>query len=151
MTQRVTEKQKKNLVPLTKRSQSEAKAIRSMGALAATASKKRKKMVKELAESLMNAVLTEKEKSAIRNLFPTIAEEECVNKAMLIASLKRESIKGNVKAIELLLSLLGELPAKEVSGSIVTQKVFISQEQQNATLKHIAQVINDGSDDTNGK
>ena len=99
----------------------------------------------------MNAVLTEKEKSAIRNLFPTIAEEECVNKAMLIASLKRESIKGNVKAIELLLSLLGELPAKEVSGSIVTQKVFISQEQQNATLKHIAQVINDGSDDTNGK
>jgi len=141
-----TEKQKKNLIPLTKRSQSEARAIRSMGALSATAAKNRKKMVKELATTLMDMQLTQKESEALRNLFPKISEEECVNKAMLIGSLKRESVKGNVKAIELLLALIGELPAKELAGNIITQKVFVSQEQHDATLKHIASVISDGND-----
>ena len=150
MTQRVTEKQRKNLVPLATRSPAERKAICQKGAAGATAAKRKKKMVKELAEAMMDSAITESEAKALHMLFPNISQEDCVNKALLVGSLKREALKGNVKAVELLLSIIGELPAKEVSGSIITQKVFISQEQQDATLKHIAQVINDGTDD-NGK
>jgi len=102
-----------------------------------------KKMVKELAMALMEQPLTEKELAALRMLFPKVSEEDCINKTMLIASLKQQAIKGNVKAIELLLAIMGELPAKEITGNVVTQKVFISAEQKQNTISHIEKVIAD--------
>ena len=116
------------------------------GAIKANKTIARKKMVKELVETLMNQKPTGKELSILKNMFPSIEEGDCINKTMLVASLKQQALKGNVKAVELLLALLGELPAKEITGSVVTQKVFISESDKQEVEKHINEVIAESVD-----
>lgn len=116
------------------------------GAIKANKKIARKKMMRELAQALMEQAATEKEITILKNMFPKIDKEDCINKTMLIASLKQQALKGNVKAVELLLSLLGELPAKEITGNVVTQKVFISESQQKEVEKHINEVIAESVD-----
>lgn len=117
------------------------------GAIKANKSLARKRMIKDIIETLMDQAPTEKEMSILKTMFPKISTEDCINKAMLIASLKQQALKGNVKAVELMLALLGELPAKEITGNVITQKVFVSQEQKNETLKHIDSIISDDGSD----
>lgn len=116
------------------------------GAIKANQSIARKKMMRELAQALMEQATTEKETAILHNMFPKIERSDCINKTMLIASLKQQALKGNVKAVELLLSLLGELPAKEITGSVVTQKVFISESDKQAVEEHIKEVLDDDGD-----
>lgn len=113
------------------------------GAIKANKTLARKKMMKELVETLMEQKPTEKELSILKNMFPKIEDGDCLNKTMLVASLKQQALKGNVKAVELLLALLGELPAKEITGNVVTQKVFVSEAQQKEVEKHIKEVLDD--------
>lgn len=113
------------------------------GAIKANQSIARKKMMRELAQALMEQATTEKETAILHNMFPKIERSDCINKTMLIASLKQQALKGNVKAVELLLALLGELPAKEITGSVVTQKVFVTEDQIDAVNKHIEDLIKD--------
>ena len=113
------------------------------GAIKANKTLARKRMMKELVETLMEQKPTEKELSILKSMFPKIDNADCLNKTMLVASLKQQALKGNVKAVELLLALLGELPAKEITGNVVTQKVFISESQQKEVEKHIKEVIDD--------
>lgn len=113
------------------------------GAIKANKVLARKRMMKELVETLMEQKPTDKELSILKSMFPKIDNEDCLNKTMLVASLKQQALKGNVKAVELLLALLGELPAKEITGNVVTQKVFISESQQKEVEKHIKEVIDD--------
>lgn len=116
------------------------------GAIKANQTIARKKMMRELAQALMEQTATEKEITILKNMFPKIEKADCINKTMLIASLKQQALKGNVKAVELLLSLLGELPAKEITGSVITQKVFINEAQQKEVEKHIKEVLDDNGD-----
>lgn len=111
------------------------------GAIKANKTIARKKMMKELVATLMDQAPTAKELSILKNMFPKIDEGDCLNKTMLVASLKQQALKGNVKAVELLLALLGELPAKEITGNVVTQKVFVTQSQIDAANKHIEELI----------
>ena len=113
------------------------------GAIKANKTLARKRMMKELVETLMEQKPTDKELSILKSMFPKIDNDDCLNKTMLVASLKQQALKGNVKAVELLLALLGELPAKEITGNVVTQKVFISESQQKEVEKHIKEVIDD--------
>lgn len=113
------------------------------GAIKANKVLARKRMMKELVETLMEQKPTDKELSILKSMFPKIDNDDCLNKTMLVASLKQQALKGNVKAVELLLALLGELPAKEITGNVVTQKVFISESQQKEVEKHIKEVIDD--------
>lgn len=113
------------------------------GAIKSNQIQARKKMMKELVETLMEQKPTDKELSILKSMFPKIDNADCLNKTMLVASLKQQALKGNVKAVELLLALLGELPAKEITGNVVTQKVFISESQQKEVEKHIKEVIDD--------
>lgn len=144
MTQRVTEKQKANLIPLTKRSQSEAKAIRSMGALSATAAKNRKKTLRELIEELGNSKATDAEKNMFKNLFPHIDPEQVTKDMMLIASAYQQAVaRGNTKAMSFIRDTKGEKPETTINGNIVSEKVFITPEQQKAVEDHIVEVLED--------
>jgi hypothetical protein len=144
MTQRVTEKQKANLIPLTKRSESEAKAIRSKGALCATAVKNEKKTLRKLIEQMGSMPATETEKSMFKNLFPGMKDEEITKDMMLVASAYNQAVgRGNIKAMSFIRDTKGEKPETTINGSIVSEKVFITPEQQKAVEQHIVEVLSD--------
>lgn len=144
MTQRVTEKQKANLIPLTKRSQSEAKAIRSMGALAATESKNEKKTLRKIIEEMGNMPATETEKAMFKNLFPNISPEKITKDMMLIASAYNQAVgRGNIKAMSFIRDTKGEKPETTINGNVVAERVFITPDQQKAVEEHIMEVLED--------
>lgn len=144
MTQRVTEKQKANLIPVTKRSEREAKAIRSKGALAATAVKNRKKTLRELIEVLGSSEATETEKAMFKNLFPKIDPEDVTKDMMVVASAYQQAvIRGNIKAMSFIRDTKGEKPETTINGNIVSEKVFITPDQQKAVEEHIVEVLED--------
>ena len=148
MTRRVTEKQKANLIPFTEMSQTEAKAIRSKGAYAATAVKNRKKTLRELIEELGNSKATEAEKNMFKNLFPNIDPEQVTKDMMLVASAYQQAVaRGNTKAMSFIRDTKGEKPETTINGNIVSEKVFITPEQQKAVEDHIVEVL---EDDSNG-
>lgn len=70
-------------------------------------------------------------------------KELTAKEAMMLALLQK-ALKGDIRAIELIIKLLGEMPAdKQEITNTTPQKVFISPELHNATLEHIKSVIND--------
>lgn len=144
MTQRVTEKQRKNLVPLASRSPAERKEICQKGAAGATASKNRKKTLREIIEQLGNLKATDTEKAMFKNIFPEIDPEEVTKDMMLVASAYNQAVgRGNIKAMSFLRDTKGEKPETTITGNIVSQKVFITPEQQKAVEEHIVEVLAD--------
>lgn len=144
MTKTVTEKQRKNLIPFADRSQSEARAIRSKGAYAATAVKNEKKTLRALIEEMGNMEATETEKAVFKNLFPGVPPEKITKDMMLIASAFNQAVnRGNIKAMSFLRDTKGEKPETTITGNIVSQKVFITPEQQKAVEEHIVEVLAD--------
>lgn len=143
MTQRVTEKQKSNLIPLTKRSESEARAIRQMGAKKTNEKKARRKTLRELIMEMGDMPATETEKAMFKNLFPNVTPEEITKDMMVVASAFNQGIRGNIKAMSFLRDTKGEKPETTITGNIVSQKVFITPEQQKAVEEHIVEVLAD--------
>lgn len=143
MTKKITEQQKKNLIPFAERSQSEAREIRRKGALAATAVKNEKKTLRALIEEMGKMPATETEKAMFKNLFPGVEPEKITKDMMVIASAFNQGIRGNIKAMSFLRDTKGEKPETTISGNIVSQKVFITPEQQKAVEEHIVEVLAD--------
>lgn len=144
MAQRVTEKQRKNLVPMASRSQAEQKEIRRMGALAATAAKNRKKTLRELIEEMGNMNATDAERNMFATLFPGVDPKVVTKDMMLIASAYNQAIgRGNTKAMSFLRDTKGEKPETTINGNIVSEKVFITPDQQKAVEDHIMEVLED--------
>ena len=143
MTQRVTEKQRKNLVPLASRTPAERKAICQKGAMATNAIKNEKKTLRALIEEMGNMPATETEKAMFKNLFPGVEPEKITKDMMVVASAFNQGIRGNIKAMSFLRDTKGEKPETTISGNIVSQKVFITPEQQKAVEEHIVEVLAD--------
>lgn len=143
MTQRVTEKQRANLIPFANRSQSEARAIRSKGAYAATAVKNAKKTFRKLIEEMGEMQATETEKSIFKTLFPNVPPEQITKNMMLVAAAYNQGIRGNIKAMNFLRDTKGEKPETTINGNIVSEKVFITPEQQKKVEEHIVEVLED--------
>lgn len=141
----VTEKQKMNLIPFGKLSPRERTEIARKGAKATNEKRAMNKVLGELLENMGKHRATDNEKKVLQTLFPDMDEKKLNKAAMIVGSLFNQGIsKGNIKAIELLMKLYGLLPnATEVTGSIVTQKVFVTQEERKAALDHIHKVIED--------
>lgn len=141
----VTEKQLANLKPFGQRTERECKEIRSKGGKATKAKFDMQEMFKSMVESMATHKLTETEYSILNKIFPNIKKEDANKMAMLVGSLYNQGVsRGNTKAIELFLKALGVLKDQsEISGNIVTQKVFVTQGQQQAVDKHIKEVIAD--------
>ena len=144
MTQRVTEKQRKNLVPLASRSPAERKEICQKGAAGATASKNRKKTLRELIEQMGSMKATETEKAMFKNLFPGVAPEEITKDMMLVASAYNQAVgRGNIKAMSFIRDTKGEKPETTINGNVVAERVFITPDQQKAVEEHIMEVLED--------
>lgn len=143
----VTEKQRQNLVPLASRSPAERKAICQKGAEGATAVKNRKKTLRELIEQLGNSKITQTEKEMFQRLFPGCDPEEVTKDMMLVASAYNQAIsRGNTKAMSFIRDTKGEKPETTISGNFVSEKIFITPEEQKAVEEHIAEVLDDSSD-----
>ena len=144
MTQRVTEKQRANLVPLASRSPAERKAICQKGAAGATAAKNRKKTLRELIEQMGNMKATETEKAMFKNLFPNVPTEDITKDMMLIASAYNQAVgRGNIKAMSFIRDTKGEKPETTINGNVVAERVFITPDQQKAVEEHIMEVLED--------
>lgn len=137
--------QLKNLIPFDKLSPSERTVIAKKGAEASNKTQALSRMIAKIVDSMAKHKVTETEKAMLAKVFPDLPEDEVNKSAMLIGSLFNQGIiKGNTKAAEMLLRLMGVLKdQRELSGSIVTQKVFVTQGQQIAVDKHIEEVIAD--------
>lgn len=142
----VHENSLKNLKPFQDRDKRELSEISRKGQEAGIEVKRKKKTLRELIEILGSQPATENELSMFQKQFPGIDVSEITKDMMLLASAYNQAIgRGNTKAMSFLRDTKGEKPETVISGSVTTEKIFITPEQQQQTLDHIAEVIADGS------
>lgn len=116
--------------------------IARMGAAATNAKIKKRKTFREIIEALGVSDATEAEKQKFLQMFPGANPEEITKDMMLVASMYNQGIgRGNVKAAAMIRDTAGEKPDTTISGSITTEKIFISPAEKKAALKHIAEVV----------
>lgn len=145
---KISEKSLANLIPLSQRDPKRRKEIAKMGAEATNKLKKKRKTFREIIETLGPMGATENEKEMFRQMFPDVDPDEITKDMMLIASMYRQAIaKGNVRASSMIRDTAGEKPDTNITGSITTEKIFISAEEKKVALEHIAQVVTDGNGD----
>lgn len=137
----------KNLIPLNKRTKEAQKKIQSMGGQASKEAARRKKSLKELTQMLLeNPVVSEEAKAQIKLLFPNVDTEDLTNGMamtanILLSAITSKDLKEKVKAAEYLRDTAGQKPETSVTGSVTVEKVFVSEKEQEETLKHIKEVI----------
>ena len=136
----------KNLKPFQDRDKRELSEISRKGQAAGMEAKRKKKSMRELIEILGSQRATDNELSMFQKQFPDINVEEVTKDMMLLASAYNQAIgRGNTKAMSFLRDTKGEKPETVISGSVTTEKIFITPDQHSQTLEHIAEVIADGS------
>lgn len=132
-----------NLIPLNKRSKEAQRKIQSMGGNACREKNRKKKTLKELTLLLLeNPVVSEEAKAQIKLLFPNVDTEDLTNGMamtanILLSAITSKDLKEKVKAAEYLRDTAGQKPET----SVTVEKVFVSEKEQEETLKHIKEVI----------
>lgn len=122
--------------------------VARMGAEATNAKKKKRKTFREIIEMLGTRDATASEKEKFLQMFPGADPDEITKDVMLIASLYNQGIgRGNVKAAAMIRDTVGEKPETTISGTLTTEKVFITPDEQKEALDHIAQVIAESEKD----
>ena len=125
--------------------------IARMGAAATNAKIKKRKTFREIIEALGVSDATEAEKQKFLQMFPGADPDEITKDMMLVASMYNQGIgRGNVKAAAMIRDTAGEKPDTTISGSITTEKIFISPSEKKAALKHIAEVVAESTEPENG-
>ena len=97
----------KNLIPLTERGKEDAKRIRQMGQAAQTASRRRKRSLKEAADLYLSLPVSDRKmwnKIARKGVDP----EDIDNQMAMIIGLTMAATAGNAKAAKVIVDLLGE-------------------------------------------
>lgn len=124
------------------------KEIARMGAAATNKLIHNRKTFAELIKIMGPMAATEREKDRLLEMFPNADPEQISKDMMVIASMYNQAIgRGNVKAAGYIRDTAGEKPATTIDGTITTQKVFVTPEEQQAALQHIAEVVaDDGAD-----
>lgn len=133
---------------LKNRTPEERREIARLGNLAQQNVKKRRRTFREIIEALGTMDATDEEKEKFLQLFPGADKNEITKDMMLIASMYRQAIaRGNVKAAGMIRDTAGEKPDTTISGTLTTEKIFISEKEHKETIKHIQEVIADGNGD----
>lgn len=96
-----------NLIPFNKRTESEQREIQSKGGVASGVVRRRKRTMKEAA-CLYMTLPVEDEQEYNRLLRSGVAPEDINQQMLVIAGVVKAGAKGNPKAVEILLRLLGE-------------------------------------------
>jgi hypothetical protein len=141
----------KNLIPQNERTPERRKEIAKMGAEATNKKIRKRKTFREIIEALGVSDATETEKQKFLQMFPGADPDEITKDMMLVASMYNQGIgRGNVKAAAMIRDTAGEKPDTTISGSITTEKIFISAAEKKAALKHIAAVVAESTEPENG-
>ena len=104
----------RNLIPMDRRSQSEARELGRAGGVASGAARRRKKCLRDAADLYLSLPPADKRrwnKLARRGLEP----EEIDNQMAMIVGLTEQAILGDAKAAKVLIDLLGDAPAGDAS------------------------------------
>ena len=97
----------KNLIPLTERGKEDAKRIRQMGQAAQTASRRRKRSLKEAADLYLSLPVSDRKmwnKISRRGVDP----DDIDNQMAMIIGLTMAATAGDAKAAKVIVDLLGE-------------------------------------------
>lgn len=125
--------------------------IARMGAEATNKILHRRKTFRELIEAMGVEDATPLEKEKFLTMFPNVDPNDITKDMMLVASLYNQAIgRGNVKAAAMIRDTAGEKPDTTISGSITTEKIFISADEKKEALNHIAKVVAESTESTDG-
>lgn len=117
---------------LKRPSPSEARENGRKGGIASGEARRERKKIKEYLEIALTSAIKDKQGNEYTRLEAGVLK------------LVERYVKGDQKAFDTVVELLGEKPAlKQEITKTTPQKVFISPELHNATLEHIKSVIND--------
>ena len=117
---------------LKRPSPSEARENGRKGGIASGEARRERKKIKEYLEIALASAIKDKHGNEYTRLEAGVLK------------LVERYVKGDQKAFDTVVELLGEKPAlKQEITNTTPQKVFISPELHNATLEHIKSVIND--------
>ena len=145
---KVSEKSLKNLIPFSQMDPARHRELSVKGAEVSNKLQHRRRTFAELVKAMGAMEATEREKERLLEAFPNVDPDEITKDMMLIASMYNQSIgRGNVKASSFLRDTAGEKPDTTINGTLTTQKIFVSPEEQQRALEHIAEVVaDDGAD-----
>lgn len=103
----------KNLIPLNKRTQRKRKEIARMGAIASNKKQAEKKAMKELLESLLSINCTKKEDLEKLKEFGSSDKSYKSRIAVALIDKATSGQSGDMKAVEMILDITGELSRQE--------------------------------------
>lgn len=124
-----------NLKPFdSNQSREEAKKNGQKGGIKSGESKRLKKTMAEIGQSLAEAKPSKKLVEKTREIFPHLTEEEVNNKLLLMAKLYEQAMKGNLKAIEMFRDTIGEQPINkhEAVGDLPFMQIVVDGVDPNA-------------------
>ena len=104
-------KQDENLIPNSQRSPSEVRANSSKGGIKSGQVRKQKKTVAEYLRKWADGEVSEKNKKALEALG---LSEEATNRTLLVIPLIKKASGGDMKAMQMVIELLGEDKKKEL-------------------------------------
>ena len=104
-------KQDENLIPNSARTPSERRANATKAGIASGKARKQKKTVAEYLRKWADGEVSEKNKKALEALG---LSEEATNRTLLVVPLIQKASKGDTKALQMTLELLGEDKKKEL-------------------------------------
>lgn len=103
-----------NLTPFNQMPEEQAKAIQSKGGKASQEVRKKRKLMREQAELLLSLPLKDKEaKKKLRKM--GVDAENQDNQMLIVLQLWRRAAAGDLEAMKLLIELMGEKAATQVS------------------------------------
>lgn len=128
-----------NLIPLNKRTKSEAREISKKGGQASGAARRKKKTMKQVANYLLSLpVVEELQEEMIQS---GIASDEADNQTALVFSMMQRAIKGNVTAAQFIANITGSTTMTEA------EREKIKLEKKRLKLEEAKLLHNDTAED----
>lgn len=128
-----------NLIPLNKRTKSEAREISKKGGQASGAARRKKKTMKQVANYLLSLpVVEELQEEMIQS---GIASDDADNQTALVFSMMQRAIKGNVTAAQFIANITGSTAMTEA------EREKIKLEKKRLKLEEAKLLHNDTAED----
>ena len=128
-----------NLIPVTKRTKSEAREISKKGGQASGAARRKKKSMKQVANYLLSLpVVEELQEEMIQS---GIASDDADNQTALVFSMMQRAIKGNVTAAQFIADITGSTAMTEA------EREKIKLEKKRLKLEEAKLLHNDTAED----
>lgn len=128
-----------NLIPVTKRTKSEAREISKKGGQASGAARRKKKSMKQVANYLLSLpVVEELQEEMIQS---GIASDDADNQTALVFSMMQRAIKGNATAAQFIANITGSTAMTEA------EREKIKLEKKRLKLEEAKLLHNDTAED----